>query len=54
MILFMITGLFTYVVHGTLNNFLDTDKISALFWGMTAVIVAADLKCSAEGESPVQ
>jgi putative inorganic carbon (HCO3(-)) transporter len=44
MILAMITGLMTYVVHGALNNFLDTDKISALFWGMIAAIVALDLK----------
>jgi O-antigen ligase len=43
MILTMLAGLMTYVVHGALNNFLDTDKISALFWGMTAVIVALDL-----------
>jgi O-antigen ligase len=44
LILAMIAGLMTYVVHGALNNFLDTDKISALFWGMTAVIVALDLR----------
>jgi len=44
LILTMIAGLMTYVVHGALNNFLDTDKISALFWGMTAVIVALDCK----------
>ncbi len=36
-------GLFTYYVHGILNNFLDTDKISCLFWGFSAVIVALDL-----------
>ena len=36
-------GLFTYYVHGILNNFLDTDKISCLFWGMSAMIVAIDL-----------
>lgn len=36
-------GLFTYYVHGVLNNFLDTDKISCLFWGFTAMIVALDL-----------
>ena len=36
-------GLFTYFVHGTLNNFLDTDKASLPFWGMIAVIVAADV-----------
>jgi len=26
-----------------LNNFLDTDKASALFWGFTAAIVALDV-----------
>jgi hypothetical protein len=26
-----------------LNNFLDTDKLSAPFWGFTAMIVAIDL-----------
>jgi len=36
-------GLFTYYVHGILNNFLDTDKISCLFWGFTAMIVALDI-----------
>ncbi|MBQ9418583.1 MAG: O-antigen ligase family protein [Bacteroidales bacterium] len=35
--------LFTYYVHGTLNNFLDTDKLSVPFWGMTAAIVALDV-----------
>ena len=40
----MVTGLVTYVIHGGLNNFLDSDKISALFWGMIAVIVAIDIK----------
>ncbi len=36
----VIIGLITYYVHGILNNFLDTDKASALFWGFTAIIVA--------------
>ena len=35
--------LFTYYVHGALNNFLDTDKLSVPFWGMTAAIVALDV-----------
>jgi putative inorganic carbon (hco3(-)) transporter len=38
----LVAGLVTYTVHGALNNFLDTDKISALFWGMIAAIVAID------------
>lgn len=36
-------GLFTYFVHGVLNNYLDTDKASAPFWGFIAVLVAVDL-----------
>ncbi|MFH1005773.1 MAG: O-antigen ligase family protein [Bacteroidota bacterium] len=36
-------GLITYFVHGTLNNFLDTDKASAPFWGFIAMIVAMDI-----------
>ncbi len=36
-------SLITYYVHGFLNNFLDTDKISVPFWGFTAVIVALDV-----------
>ena len=38
-----ILGLATYILHGFLNNFLDTDKISVPFWGFTAIIVAIDL-----------
>ncbi|MCF8296564.1 MAG: O-antigen ligase family protein [Saprospiraceae bacterium] len=41
--LLYILGLFTYFVHGTLNNFLDTDKAAVPFWGFTAIIVAMDL-----------
>lgn len=36
-------GLITYYLHGILNNFLDTDKASSLFWGFTAIIVVVDL-----------
>lgn len=36
-------GLVTYLVHGMLNNFLDTDKASAPFWGFIAVIVALEV-----------
>ncbi len=41
--LVVILGLITYYVHGTLNNFLDSDKASVPFWGLTAIIVALDL-----------
>jgi O-antigen ligase len=36
-------GLMTYYIHGVLNNFLDTDKLSVPFWGFTAIIVAIDI-----------
>ena len=39
----LLLGFVTYLIHGTLNNFLDTDKASALFWGFTAVFVSLDL-----------
>jgi len=39
----LLLGLITYYLHGLLNNFLDTDKASALFWGFTAAIVSIDL-----------
>ncbi len=36
-------GLVTYFIHGTLNNFLDTDKSSVPFWTFAAAIVAIDI-----------
>lgn len=39
----LLVGLVSYYLHGVLNNFLDTDKISALFWGFTAMLVAMDI-----------
>jgi len=39
----VLVGLVSYYVHGLLNNFLDTDKISVLFWGYTAMLVAMDV-----------
>ena len=42
-VLAALIGLVTYYVHGFLNNFLDTDKISVPFWGFTAMIVAIDI-----------
>jgi len=36
-------GLITYYIHGTLNDFLDSDKLSVPFWGFTAIIVAIDI-----------
>jgi putative inorganic carbon (hco3(-)) transporter len=42
-VLAYILGFITYIIHGTLNNFLDTDKASALFWGFIAVFVSLDV-----------
>ncbi len=42
-VLAAITGLTTYYIHGFLNNFLDTDKLSVPFWGFTGIIVALDM-----------
>ncbi len=56
-ILCALLGLITYYVHGFLNNFLDTDKISAPFWGFTAMIVFIDIqsrKALKEKENPGQ
>lgn len=43
LVLAALIGLVTYYVHGLLNNFLDTDKLSVPFWGFTAIIVAIDI-----------
>lgn len=42
--LFTTLGLITYLLHGFLNNFLDTDKLSVLFWGFIAILVSLDIK----------
>lgn len=36
-------GFTTYLIHGFLNNFLDTDKASVPFWGFAAIILIIDL-----------
>jgi O-antigen ligase len=41
-------GLATYFIHGFLNNFLDTDKASCLFWGYLAFITLSDLRNKTE------
>lgn len=42
-VLCTLLGLFTYIIHGFLNNYLDTDKLSVPFWGFIALIVAIDV-----------
>lgn len=43
-IVFWVTLAFTtYIINGTLNNFLDTDKAAVPFWSFIAIIVCIDL-----------
>ncbi|MFP4489372.1 MAG: hypothetical protein ACLFN1_08725, partial [Bacteroidales bacterium] len=35
----LLCGLLSYVIHGALNNFLDTDKIASLFWMYIAALL---------------
>jgi putative inorganic carbon (HCO3(-)) transporter len=51
LVLVSFLGLVSYFIHGVLNNFLDTDKISCLFWGMTAIIVVVDVYHSDESKT---
>ncbi len=44
LVMISLLGLISYYLHGGLNNFLDTDKISCLFWGLTAAIVVLDIE----------
>ncbi|MBK9283870.1 MAG: O-antigen ligase family protein [Sphingobacteriaceae bacterium] len=36
-------GIMSYLIHGFLNNFLDTDKLSLPFWAYLAVLVTMDI-----------
>lgn len=49
----ILIGLVTYYIHGVLNNFLDTDKASALFWGFTAMLVAMDVYHMEKSDSEI-
>ena len=44
----ILIGLLTYFIHGTLNNFLDTDKLAVPVWAFVAMIVALDVYHSKE------
>jgi putative inorganic carbon (HCO3(-)) transporter len=50
----LLIGLLTYYVHSIMNNFLDTDKASALFWGFTAMLVAMDVTYAKEAQGENQ
>lgn len=42
--LLMTLALITYFTHGVFNNFLDTDKLSILFWSAIATITVCNVK----------
>ncbi|WP_372774065.1 O-antigen ligase family protein [Mangrovibacterium sp.] len=44
MALAVFLGLVSYLVHGFLNNFLDTDKAAVPFWMFTVFLVVQDLR----------
>jgi putative inorganic carbon (hco3(-)) transporter len=54
----MSLSLITYFIHGALNNFLDTDKLSLPFWASFAVIVVLNSlymnEKKRENENPAQ
>lgn len=39
----VICGLISYFIHGLLNNYLDTDKASVVFWSYAAILVSIHL-----------
>ncbi len=43
LVLVLLLGFVTYIVHGGLNDFLDTDKASVPFWGFIAMLVSIDV-----------
>jgi putative inorganic carbon (hco3(-)) transporter len=53
LLLMIIAGFSTYVMHGFLNNFLDTDKAAVPFWGFIAIIVALDIYHSENKIKPI-
>ncbi len=48
-----ICGFSTYLIHGFLNNFLDTDKASVPFWGFAAIILAVDIYLNKKETDPL-
>jgi O-antigen ligase len=45
----VLLGLITYLIHGMMNNFLDTDKAAVPFWGFVAILASIDLKYRLKG-----
>lgn len=54
LILAMILALTTYFVHGTLNNYLDTDKASVPIWAICACFIALEYKLKSIKDSDNQ
>ncbi|MBO7630015.1 MAG: O-antigen ligase family protein [Bacteroidales bacterium] len=48
----MVISLISYYTHGIFNNFLDTDKLSAIVWAAMAVITVCDVKTKASVQKP--
>lgn len=54
MALLSMLAVFTYFVHGFLNNFLDTDKASVPVWGFFAIILALDIYHMKDNEKKIE
>ncbi len=52
LVLVVLLGFTTYVIHGFLNNFLDTDKAAVPFWSFLAILTAMDIFHSKENALP--
>jgi hypothetical protein len=53
----IILGLITYLVHGLVNNFLDWDKASLLFWSSFGILTSLSVyhnKCHNETQQEKQ
>lgn len=56
LVLVLLLGFVTYIVHGGINDFLDTDKASVPFWGFIAMLVSIDIyhrKASFRAQTPI-
>ena len=48
----VLVGLISYLIHGFLNNFLDTDKASVPFWVFTAIIISQNIQNKKKNPQP--
>ena len=48
----VLVGLISYLIHGFLNNFLDTDKANVPFWTFTAIIVSIHISLKRKNPQP--